>query len=387
MTTADGALLAPSLPAADRTLLLRALLLERDGARRAWQQWRARHPSLLDVLRRERTDAVAALLPLLQRQAERHDLELSPAEATRLRTASLREELRARLYAEVFGRMSDGLEQAGVAFLVLGGRPLAERLYERPELHHTGPAEIVIGESDAAAAAAALVAAGFRDHGRAGEAAWMRRRFEDNSGLVVAVGHTVLPHPHYHLAAPHVWKDAIVMSAAQRRVRTPALHDQLAACCVRGAWTGSRRSLLWMIDAALLARCEALRWPVLEQRLQQGHLSLPLAVVLGYLRATLEAPVPQEVVDRASRMQVSRLDLQVALAAAAAATDTSLAQLLAALRRSRRWGVGVRWAVRPDATVREWESGQPRPQPSLAAALQRPLGFVARRVRSAIHAR
>ena len=379
-----AALLAPALPGAVRTLFLRALLAPQEAAA-AWRQWRSHHPSLLDVLGQERTDALAALLPLLHRAAEKSGLELAQSEATRLRTAVLREQLRARAYADVFVRALDALEAASIHAVVLGGRPLAEQLYEDPALHHTGPIDLLVQERELETAAAALVAAGFQDLGGTGGAPWMRRRLQDRSALVATLGTTVLAHPYYAIDAGQLRAACALADVAGRRVLVPAPHHQLAAMCARGIWTGARRSMLWLVDAALLVRTAGVDDAALRACLRSGHLMLPAGAVLSYLHHDLGVTVPAGLLAACVADAVTDLDRQLALAAAAAASDTALFELVSAAARSGSVGALVRWALHPDPIVAQWETGSIACRSSVTNALQRPMGFVWRRIRGLPH--
>ena len=140
-------LLGPVFPTPARSAYLRVLLGRGDGSDSeavtdAWRRWRRAEPSLVHTLKAERTDALAATLPFLDESLKLGNLHLDAGELTRVRTARLREGLRAEAYAGVLGALLDAMHGGGVDPLVLGGRPLAELL------HGDAPV-LAVGELDA----------------------------------------------------------------------------------------------------------------------------------------------------------------------------------------------------------------------------------------------
>ena len=367
-------LLGPVFPTPARSAYLRVLLARGDGSDAgvvadAWRRWREAEPSLVHALKAERTDALAATLPFLDEALKRGNFQLDAGELTRVRTARLREGLRAEAYAGVLGPLLDAMHGGGVDPLVLGGRPLAELLHGDASLHHSGAIDLLVRHADLGAALAALRGAGFRVAGRAGNADWSRHRWFDGSGLPITLATRALPHPLYHLEEDDVWACAVEATTAGRRVRLPALHHQLALLALRGAWTGSTRSLLWLFDAATLLRLgDGLDGRLLVEAARRGRFSLPLLAVLRWLRDRLDVALKPEI-DEGLSLAVRGAgieDEEAAFAVAAAACGYRLPLLLRAAARAGRPLLPLRFGLAPSRTTLEWESGSHVPR-TLAA--------------------
>ncbi len=358
-------LLGPVFPSPSRVAYLRVLLGRGDGSDAeavadAWRRWREAEPSLVDALKAERSDALAATLPFLDEALKRGKFTLDAAELTRVHTARLREGLRAEAYAGVLGPLLDALDGRGVDALVLGGRPLAELLHGDASLHHSGAIDLLLRPADLDAALAVMRGAGFRDAGKAGNAPWSRHRWVDGSGLPITLATRVLPHPLYRLEEDDVWASAVEATTAGRRVRLPALHHQLALLALRGAWTGATRSLLWLFDAATLLRLgDRLDARVLVEAARRGRHALPLLAVLRWLSATFDIDLPvgiDEGLTLAAR-GAGLEDEEAAFALAAVACGNRLPPLLRAAVRAGRPLLPLRFGFVPSRATLEWESG------------------------------
>lgn len=367
-------LLGPVFPTPARSAYLRVLLGRGDGSDAeavadAWRRWRNAEPSLVHALKAERGDALAATLPFLDEARKRGGFDLDAGELTRVRTARLREGLRAEAYAGVLGPLLDAMHDGGVDPLVLGGRPLAELLHGEASLHHSGAIDLLVRPSDLGSALAVLRGAGFRDAGRVGNAAWSRHRWFDGSGLPITIATRVLPHPLYRLEEDDVWASAVEATTAGRRVRLPSLHHQLALLALRGAWTGSTRSLLWLFDAATLLRLgDRLDGRALVESARRGRFSLPLLAVLRWLGNTLDvlvAPGIDAGLARSAR-DAGNEDEEAAFAVAAAACGYRLSLLGSAALRAGRPLLPLRFGLLPSRDTLEWETGAEVPRTLVA---------------------
>jgi len=358
-------LLGPVFPTPARSAYLRVLLGRRDGSDAdavadAWRRWREAEPSLVRALKGERSDALAATLPLLDEALKLGNFHLDAGELTRVRTARLREGLRAEAYAGVLGSLLDAMHGCGVDPLVLGGRPLAELLHGDASLHHSGAIDLLVRPADWATALAVLRGAGLREVGKAGNAPWAKHRWFDGSGLPITLATRALSHPLYRLEEDDVWASAVQATTSGRRVRLPALHYQLALLALRGAWTGTTRSLLWPFDAATLVRLgDRLDGRALVEAARRGRFSLPLLAVLRWMQGTLDVVLPPEI-DAGLTLAVRGAgieDEEAAFAVAAAACGYRLPLLGRAAVRAGRLLLPLRFGLVPSRTTLEWETG------------------------------
>jgi hypothetical protein len=86
------------LPTPEQTLLLRACLLSGEAGRQAGDAWLSKKQELGDILKEDR---LKGLFPLLFSAFQRNGVEVDQAFLTILRTASLREELRAKTFRRI----------------------------------------------------------------------------------------------------------------------------------------------------------------------------------------------------------------------------------------------------------------------------------------------
>lgn len=364
------ALLDPVFPCAARAVYLRVLLgrgdespIEKTAATdvvEAWRCWRRLEPSLVDALKAERTDALAATLPFLDDVVTRHGLSLDGDERVRVRTASLRESLRADAYAAVLGPLLERMNASGVEHLVLGGRPLAELLHGNASLHHSGAIDLLVKPRDLEAALHEMRSAGMHDAGRAGDAPWSRWRWLDASGLAVTLATTTLAHPVYRIDEDAVWEQAVAVRSVGRTVAVPALHHQLALLAVRGAWTGASRSLLWLLDAATVLHLgDRLDEGELVESALRGHHALPLLAVLRWLQQTIGVRLEPGIAQGLARAmgEAAAEDEELAFAVAASACDYRSARLVRAALVAGRPTLPLRFGLCPSRSTLEWETG------------------------------
>lgn len=259
-------------PDPDATLFLRACLHSGDTARDAWERWVAAVGSPLTAL----GDAsLRRLGPLLHHSVRRNGLEVERRLLTTLRTASLRENLRAAAVAAETRRALDALAAAGVAPVVLRGVVLAETVYPAPALRHCHDLDLLVEPAELERARSAVDAAGLH--------------------LAVSLHTALLP--------PGV--DEARMRARARPLRLAGVPARgLAApdllLHVLGHGPARSRPPVWAPDAwFLLTGPEAPDWESVHAARRSARRSVRAA--LRYLRDGLGAPVPEEAVAAGSR--------------------------------------------------------------------------------------
>src|SRR5438105_886512 len=154
-----GDALEALLPTPGQTLLLRACLQRGPLGHAAWRAWSSAEGGLAVALAGD-ADPLKGLLPLLYWQLQRNSGQLGPADATVLRSAHLREELRARAYHQACHDLLGALNNAPTAVIVLKGAALAALAYPEPHLRHSRDLDLLVREVDLARAAEALARRG-----------------------------------------------------------------------------------------------------------------------------------------------------------------------------------------------------------------------------------
>lgn len=313
------AVLSTNLPGRTETLLLQTCLAEADQSRRAWARLAADGADVSELLTRG-GHGMRRLAPLLYEAVRRNGLDADSALLTRCRMASMREGLRARAFAGVIAAVFDALEAAGIPFIVLKGAALAEPIYGDPVLRHSHDLELLVREEDIHRAAEALraVSCAGTEPLRAGG----KLRVFHASGLPVVL-RTRLFEPALY-GGDWAWcaERTVMVSVADRVVRTLSPALALFHVCVHAAYGHGRSSLQWVTDALMLVRrgadpeCELhLDWRQLTSCVQRFNTALPLSTALTYLREQLRADVPDWVMQSVDReaLDSSTLEREVAL--------------------------------------------------------------------------
>src|SRR5687768_39468 len=137
------------LPTDRETWLLRACLQSGQAARSAWQTWRSlTNLSPAELVRDD--GALKGLLPLLFTSLRQNQVPLERELLTILRTAHLREELRAESFRRIYEATLAQLARAEIPSLLLKGAALAATVYPSAALRHTHDVEILVRRDDLA---------------------------------------------------------------------------------------------------------------------------------------------------------------------------------------------------------------------------------------------
>ncbi len=370
------------LPQPASSALLRACLHRGAAARAAWEDWRAAVGDIGDALRSD-AGGLRGLLPLVHEAVARNAFPVEQQSLSVLRTARLREEMRAGAYAAAAAEVLSLLAAAGVEPLLLRGAALAGTVYERPELRHCHDLDLLVRREELPAAAAALACDPVHllptqpdDGVRAAHA----------SGLPVAL-HTRLFHiPYYDAPLEPLWRHREATTIGRTAASIPSPADMLVHVCGHAACSRSRLNLRWACDAWLLLANSDIDWAVALDRIATSRLGLPLLVLLGYLADELGAPVPPEVRAALARMAAATppAGLDAALWGARAGISGGVRSLLRAADGWRSRATIARWCVAPTPSYLRWSIGTGSRIPLPLQYAWRPLRHVGRTVRGVL---
>lgn len=170
---------------------------------------------------------------------------------------------RAVLLTERLEQALDLLARAGVPVMPLKGTELAHRLYAAPELRFMADLDLWVPADAAGDALAALGGAGWRDvhPDPAVHAFWTARGY--HLPLLCPDGQFHLElHHHLHPEIPAraqqgIWDRATPGRLLGRPVRLPQAADRLVYLSSHLATAGLRGAGRWLLDLALLVRCDA----------------------------------------------------------------------------------------------------------------------------------
>jgi hypothetical protein len=358
--------------------LLRAALAPPDAATAALAAWLAGT--------RSPTEALAAgarggrlLAPVIAHNlAEAGDLG-APRLWTYLRTALIREQLRARAAREIYAESLAVLESAGVAPVVLRGVAASETVYPDRGIRHSHDLDLFVPAARSAEARGALVNAGFAPS--PGSAGGGSRELVHRAGMPVTLHAELFAAPRYRRQPEPLETRLTSMTCAGVPARALDPTDQLLHLLIHAAAAASRASLLWACDAWLTIRAHPeMDWGRLADESTRRGAALPVELLLGYLAASLDAPVPDSVLTAlaADAVHASAVDREVALWGAWAGPDVRLARALRGAGSVRERATLVRWRVLPRPSALALAGRTESGRGSLRFYLGRPWRLLAR---------
>jgi hypothetical protein len=310
------------LPEAGETNLLRACLWSGEAGRSAWHAFARDAGDLRELFRADRGSR-KRLGPLLAAALRTNAIGADPAFLTVLRTASLREELRAGIYAEILADVLAALDSIEAPVLVLTGAAFGWSLYPSPALRHSHDIDLLLREGDVPRAAEVLVSRGFKRTGPT--------QVEHGRALPVNLQVRFLPGSDEQCAFDAARSRSRMTTLAGRPARVLAPGDSLFQVLGLAALTPSYRNLQWACDAWLVARHMTDRdWEVFQAQVARSRLALWCWIRLEYLIDGLGADVPEPVrmALRERAAAADGLERDHALYAARAGSAAGLRQVL-----------------------------------------------------------
>lgn len=386
MGAADAEVLARTLrsllPGPDESHLLRAVVHRGGSARHAWDAFRGRERDLAGLFRTD-TGNRKRLAPLLLTSVRENGLDADPSLLTVLKTATLREELRVDAYRRIARHVYTSLRDASVPFIVLRGAALMETVYADPAHRHAHDIDLLVPDEQVDAAAACLRRAGLVD----GPAL--------PSGQGLDLRHTTeLPVLLLRRLFRIPWYRGGYRDLAPRRrglsvdgvgpLHRPDATDALLLALAHASYCAGRASLVWAVDAwMLLHGDEPVDWSALAARSREMRVEVPVATMLEYLAAELDAPVPASLpkgllagVESTGGM---RRDVAL-LGARSTRGDHPDLERRAPMPLRHRW-TRLRWELLPSREYVDWAYDDP---PTLLVPLiylARPISGFAHRVK------
>jgi hypothetical protein len=338
------------LPNRIETIFLRACLHSGPNAERAWKDWLAIRPDPWNLIQQERLN-VKGLLPTLAENLRRNQITPPPPARSLLNVARAREQLRGNTMREICAGALGVLRDAAIPFVALKGAALAESVYGGWGLRHSHDIDVLLHPDRLTEAASRIVAA---------ETAQEQSRHPANGSVTLlhATGTPIALHsrlfrlPHFAPPIAPIWErcDTVRVAGIEARILSPA--DCLVHTLGQAACSPSRDTLRWVGDAWRMVDCHPdLDWSAALELARQGRLSLPLGAQLRYMRESLDAPIPDDVLDRLGELAAlsSRFEREAALGAARAGRRDSYRSLL---RASPSWPAKrevLRWMLMPSA--------------------------------------
>lgn len=374
------------LPTEDQTLLLRSALWPPEEARESLLVWQKRFSNPTAAMSRQ-PGGGKLLAPLICEKVVADAAGLNERLLTYLRTAVLREELRATEYRRICAQVLSAFAAADLPVLLLKGAALAEEVYPRPHVRHSHDIDMLVLEEDLPRAQSILRAIGCQPSDDGYPRDGIHNQYVHRSGLPLSLHTRPFLFQPYNASAEDMWRHSehrgLLGSTA--RILSPA--DQLLHVCVHASTIGNRQNLLWACDAwFVLAYARGIDWDSLMERAVRTSASIPLYVMLDYLSRELRAPIPSSVVSQLASIagdQDGAL-FELSLLGAWAGPDLSMVRLLRSAGNWRERAFLFRWRLAPSPKALLWAGRIRTRWHSLPFYLVRLLRFLARRTRASL---
>jgi hypothetical protein len=284
------AALSALIPSELETDLLLSCVAEPGRAAEAWSRFLTAVPRP-DELFRADTGRRKRLAPLLLQGLKRAGVELPPYLATVLRTATMREGLRAQAYYRIAGELTEALAKAGIPHMMMGGGALGLSEYDDPALRHSHELDLLVGPRGRALAVEALEQRGLRRRPEDRHRLWTTLRHR--TGMPVRLKTRLFGLPVYRTDWGEVWARARTIQLRGRDVVIPGRVDALLRTATDAAYRPGSTSLHWATDLVRLsAGLDAAQWADVAASGRRSGTALPTTILLAYARDVLGASVP-----------------------------------------------------------------------------------------------
>ena len=280
-------------PSRLETSLLGTILLPKHEARASWEAFAPEAGDLKQLFRADR-GRLKRLGPIIGSALRRIEAPVNPGLLTVLRTAHLREQLRADAYTDIMKEALSALRGNGIPFLLLSGAALAQTTYREAALRHAHDIDILVKPTDQPRAVQALESADFLPVATTPRSVSGCRSVHHRTTLPVNV-HTRLLQP--PLSTPSweaLWETRVAIGDPEESSGLSP-ENTLLLTLGRAATSRTRASLQWVLDAAhVIERHPTLRWDSFLAEVTQVAMLLPAWTMLWYLATELGVKVPSE---------------------------------------------------------------------------------------------
>ena len=286
-------------PTRQQELLLRAALLDGDSAKESWKEWRsAIDIDLIDLGSRR-------LLPLLYRNLNR--LEIHDSSANTYKGVFKLAWYKNQVLFHQIAAVLKALHLRGIRTMILKGAALGLAYYPELGLRPMCDVDLLVPVDQVAGSFDVLMESGWRP------------KEISRDGLTGDYLHTVHAATfldsqereldlHWHVLAENCqegadadfWQGAVAVTVHDVETLMLNATDQLLNVCVHGARWNDVPSIRWAADAMMILQGAgaSVDWQRLLAQCQKRLLVLPMRDTLSFLASTLEAPVPDYVLER-----------------------------------------------------------------------------------------
>ena len=370
------------LPERRETRLLQALLRPADSPQKLWDRWAEDVGNPKRFFENNRT-GLKGLLPFVEHSLRKREIEAGKEFTTYTKVACLREELRTKIYFDVFDEVIASLSKSSIHPIGLRACSLSETVYDTPYSRHNHAIDLLVRSDECAGVAEILSRLAFEPVRSAQTDGSAAVAFQHSTGLPLSLSSTLFDFPYLRAPMNLIRARLVKTNISESEVLTLSPADSLVDILVRAATSRTRSNLRWACDAWLiLARQPKLNWEHLREMAGDCYLALPLARLLTYLGEELDAPLLErsiaELLTVTSPEDGAEMKVAQAMLLANARSHTRVLRLLAPDRR--RQIEYIRYALMPPAEFLRWQLGTNDSMPLLAQYAYRPIRFLARRL-------
>lgn len=348
-------------PKRDETLLLRALVLPDSRGAAAWREFTETHGDLTELFRTDKGE-LRRLSPLLARRLKANGANVDARMWTVLRTASMREGLRAKIYQEVLAEVVHLFRAANIPFAIIRGAAIGAQAYGDVSARHSHDIDVLLNTEIFRAAKILTAARYSKDDARPYEAGR-----SDVTSFVHATSLPVRLHMSlFELKGYDIPTAQLLAHSVERDlhgVTAPVLHPEIALLqtLVHASYSQTRHTLQWVPDAFALAPLVT-DWESFIETVLVTRQSIPVDALLSYLRTELELEIPDFVAERVrnAAMEAPPLERDLALYGARLGSRMGVSALFATTPALFDRARLAKWLALPSAEYLRWvNSGQP----------------------------
>jgi len=294
------------MPNAEQELLLKASLFDGEPALDAWNAWRRR------VALDDADFASQRLMPLLLDNLERHGVD--DPELGRYRSVARHVWLENQLHLHHAKRVLTLLGDAHIPAMALKGLAVATLYYGNPKLRGMGDIDILVPFASVRDAVRLLTEHGWRCQCDVSQLTRDALVLSHAVAFTNAQGASLDLHWHisheccWPEADDAFWRHAQTFSLAGIGVRTLSHTDQLLHACIHGGRPCEMSPIRWVADGAFILRKAEIDWQRLFAQAKEFQLVRRLQRTLGYLRNTMQLPIPEAELAQLMAIQPTRLE-------------------------------------------------------------------------------
>jgi len=372
-------LLSVLLPPAEQTLLLQAALLPGGKGLEALFSWQ-NTISDFGIYFKGEDRGIKRILPMVYENLRPVAEDIPPALRTILRTAHLREELRANTIRLQITPVLEALIEEKIDFQVLKGLALACNVYPSYTLRHIHDIDLYVPQ----ASHAKLIRVLDRFDG---ELSWETKpgdpvSYTLPSGLPILLHGSYFCYPAYHFPEPPVeQKRNLIIFDNSVSVLPPEL--MLVHLLGHAAVSQSRRTAQYVIDAVLLLGKYALNWEIVLQTIEDTNTILPASVQLEYLQRSFTVGIPAYVFEKLGKdaPEMPARYVEAAIDGARRGKTTPLGKLLECADNDLSRKALLKWMLAPSPELFIWQGRISEKKQAIPYMLRRPFHFLGRLLR------